>query len=111
MFQDFGLAQIFPLADEDAVKAPKVVSVSFSDPFVLITRNDGSVAVLSADETGDIDEVEQGPAVAQPKWTSGSLFEDNNDVFCLEYGDEEEASNVLLFLLSQSGGLHVSNFN
>lgn len=109
MRQDFGLAQIFPLADEDADNAPQVVSASFMDPFVSIVRNDGSVMVLRVDESGDLYRIEKDAAVSGGKWTSSSLYEDSNDLFRLDYGDdEEEMSNVLLFLLSAAGGLYVS---
>ena len=44
------------------------------------------------------------------QWKSGSLYEDSNDVFRLDFGDDsgDEASNVLGFLLSVTGGLQVS---
>ena len=73
-------------------------------------RDDGSLASLRADESGDLEEIEQGSSIKEAKWTSTSLYEDSNDVFRLEYGDDsdDEAGNVLLFLLSTAGGLHVS---
>ena len=66
--------------------------------------------VLKADETGDLEEVERGETVSELKWLSGSLYEDSNDVLRLESGDEEddEAGNVLMFLLAAGGGLQVS---
>ena len=89
--------------------APPAVSASFAEPYVLIIRRDGSLMVLIVDESGDLDEIEQGSAIKNVKWSSGSFYEDSNDVFRLEFGEEEdEASNVLAFLLSSSGGLHVS---
>lgn len=68
------------------------------------------MTVLGADESGDLDEIERGRTVLENKWLSGSLYDDANDVFCLESQDEEEeeeAGSVLLFLLSVAGGLHV----
>ena len=107
--EDFGLAQIFPLSDEDSEHVPQIVSAAFADPFILLVRSDGTLVTLKADHSGDLDELEQGASLKGAKWSSGSLYEDLNDVFRLEYGDEEdEASNVLMFLLSASGGLHVS---
>lgn len=65
--------------------------------------------VLTADESGDLDEVAQGDGFRQGKWLSGSLYEDSTDFLRLEYGDEsdDETSNVLMFLLSAAGGLQV----
>lgn len=105
----FGLAQIFPMTDDATGAEPKVIFADFSDPYVLLVRDDSSVMVLRADESGDLDEVEQGEAVREEKWVSGSLYEDSNDVLRLETGDdsEDEAGNVLMFLLSDGGGLQV----
>lgn len=105
----FGLAQIFPMTDDATGAEPKVIFADFSDPYVLLIRDDSSVMVLRADESGDLDEVEQGEAVREDKWVSGSLYEDSNDVLRLETGDdsEDEAGNVLMFLLSHGGGLQI----
>lgn len=109
--QGFGLAQIFPMTDDATGAEPKVVFADFSDPYVLLIRDDSSVMVLRADESGDLDEVEQGEAVREDKWVSGSLYEDSNDVLRLETEDdsEDEAGNVLMFLLSGGGGLQVGS--
>lgn len=109
----FGLAQIFPMTDDATGAEPKVIFADFSDPYVLLIRDDSSVMVLRADESGDLDEVEQGEAVREDKWVSGSLYEDSNDVLRLETGDdsEDEAGNVLMFLLSHGGGLQVGSLS
>ena len=109
----FGLAQIFPMTDDATGAEPKAISADFSDPYVLLIRDDSSVMVLRADESGDLDEVEQGEAVRQEEWVSGSLYEDSNDVLRLETGDdsEDEAGNVLMFLLSGGGGLQVGSIS
>ena len=97
------------MTDETTGAEPKIASVSFMDPYVLIIRDDLSVMVLRADESGDLDEVDLGEAIAKTKWLSGCLYEDSNDVLRLEIEDdnEEEAGNVLMFLLSSGGGLQV----
>ena len=66
--------------------------------------------VLKADETCDLEEIDRGDSVVGTKWLSGSLYEDSNDVLRLESGeeDDEEAGNVLMFLLTAAGGLQVS---
>lgn len=65
--------------------------------------------VLVIDERGEIDEATRGEALKEGLWRSGSLYEDSNDVLRLEYPEEseEEAGNVLMFLLSAAGGLQV----
>ena len=106
---DLGLAQIYPLTDEESDTGPKVAHASFADQYVLLTRDDSSAIVLTADESGDLDEVSQSEAFKAGQWVSGSLYEDSNDVLRLEYSEEseDEASNVLMFLLNVKGGLQV----
>ena len=98
------------MTDEESDAEPaKVVSASFADPYVLLIRDDFSAVLLTGDESGDLDEVPRGEAFRKGKWFSGSLFEDSNDVLRLEYPEDsdDEAGNVLLFLLSAVGGLQV----
>lgn len=106
---DFSLAQIFPMTDEATGAEPRILSASFSDPFVLLIRDDESILVLRADESGDLDEVEQGDNLKQKGFRAGSLYEDANDVFRLESDAEieDDAGNVLMFLLTVTGGLQV----
>ena len=106
---DLGLAQIYPLTDEDSDSGPKVISASFADPYILLIRDDSSAVVLTADENGDLDEISQSGAFEAGKWLSGSLYEDSNDLLRLEYPEEseDEAGNVLMFMLSAKGGLQV----
>jgi hypothetical protein len=97
------------MTDDSTGAEPKVFSAAFADPYVLLVRDDLSIMILKADESGDLDEIEQGEAIRETKWLSGSLYEDANDVLRLESDDdnEEEAGNVLLFLLTSHGGLEV----
>ena len=83
-----------------------MVSASFADPFILVIRDDSSAVVLTVDERGEIDEANRE---VPGRWRSGSLYEDSNDILRLEYLDDsdDEAGNVLLFLLSDAGGLQV----
>ena len=97
------------MTDEESESGPKVVNASFADPYVLLIRDDSSAVVLTADESGDLDEVSQSEAFKTGQWLSGSLYEDSSDVLRLEYPEEseDEASNVLMFLLNVKGGLQV----
>lgn len=99
------------MTDDITGAGPKVFSATFADPYVLLLRDDLSIMVLKADESGDLDEIEQGKASREPKWLSGSLYEDSNDVLRLESDDdnEDEAGNVLMFLLNSQGGLEVGS--
>ena len=74
---------------------------------MLLIKDDQSISVLAADESGDLEELQQGPTMKEGKWSSGSLYDDANDILQLEFGEEEEASNVLLFMLTSYGGLQV----
>ena len=99
------------MSDETTDAEPRVLSASFADPYVLLVRDDTSTLLLRAEESGDLDEVERGISLQQNGIRSGSLFEDTNDLFRLEYGEDsdDEAGNVLMFLLTCGGGLQVSS--
>ena len=101
------------MTDDTTGAEPKVSSASFADPYVLLLRDDTSILVLKADESGDLDEIEQAKASRKIGWLSGSLYEDSNDVLRLETDDEteDEAGNVLMFLLNTQGGLEVGHFD
>lgn len=106
MHLDFGLAQILEL-DEDNVSDAQVKAASFADPYVLLVKDDQSISVLAADESGDLEELQQGSTMKEGKWSSGSLYDDANDILQLEFSEEDEASNILLFMLTSNGGLQV----
>ena len=99
------------MTDEVTGAEPKIISASFADPYVLLIRDDASVMILKADESGDLDEVERGDNLLTTKWLSGSLYEDADGCFRLGPDDESEDDivNVLVFLLSAEGGLYVCN--
>lgn len=97
------------MTDETTGAEPKIISASFADPYVLLVRDDASVMILEADESGDLDEVERGDDLLTTNWLSGSLYEDADDSFRLgpDDGTEDDTVNVLMFLLSAEGGLYV----
>ncbi|KAI4193345.1 MAG: hypothetical protein LQ350_008363 [Teloschistes chrysophthalmus] len=106
---NFGLAQIFPLADETTGAEPKVVSASFADPYLLLIRDDEKITLLRVDESGDLDEVEQDPSLQEKNFRSGSLYDDIKGFFRLEseLETEDDAGTVLMFLLTVEGGLQI----
>ena len=99
------------MTDETTGAEPKAISASFTETYVLLVRDDFSVMILRAEEGGDLDELERGDSLNTTHWISGSLYEDSNDNFRLESDendvDDEDGGNVLMFLLSDKGGLQV----
>lgn len=87
-----------------------VVNATFMEPFVLLMVDDFKICVLGPDDMGNLDVLEQGKRLLDERWISGSLYDDTNDIFRLQYDDVEgeEAGHVLMFLLTSAGGLHVS---
>ncbi|KAJ9669033.1 mRNA cleavage and polyadenylation factor subunit [Coniosporium apollinis] len=93
---ELGLAQIIPMEDEATGADPKIISVSFADPYILVLRDDSSVIVLQADDSGDIEEIERGDAILATRWLSGSI-----------YKSPVTDNKALVCLLSAEGGLHI----
>ncbi|EER40763.1 cleavage factor two protein 1 [Histoplasma capsulatum var. duboisii H88] len=104
-----GLAQIFPVWDEDMSEEKSVVHTSFADPYVLIIRDDQSILLLQADESGDLDEAETDGIINSTTWISGSLYQDKYRSFNSYEGppNMKQSDNVLLFLLSSESKLYV----
>ncbi len=100
-----------PLSEED--DPPTVLAASFAEPYVLLLRDDASAMILKVDEAGDFESLDNGETLARTRWMSGSLYDDIKDVFRLESEDEdqEDFSSVLMFLLSEDGGLEVRNMS
>ena len=109
---DFSLSQIFPVSDESEDAESRVAFASIVEPYVLIIKEDSSLMVLRADESGELEETETTEAISGTKWISGSLFNDFNDFFRLtsDTMEEDDMANVLAFLLTTEGGLQVSSY-
>lgn len=101
---DLGLAQIYPVWDEDTSDERMAVSASFADPYLVILRDDSSLLLLQADDSGDLDEVTTEEPVASTKWLSCCVYKDTYKAFSSQ-------DDFLLFLLSSEGKLFVSNRN
>ena len=77
-------------------------SATFLDPYLVIIRDDSSVLLLQADESGDLDEVLLPNEVNSSRWRSGCLYRDNSRSFSIANSSSQDPSEdeVLLFLLS-----------
>ena len=110
---DLGLAQIYPVWDEDTSDERMAVSASFADPYLAILRDDSTLLLLQADDSGDLDEVPIDEPISSTKWLSCSLYHDKNKAFSFIEPNPESSSqiDVLLFMLSSDGKLFVSTTN
>ncbi|CEO58535.1 hypothetical protein PMG11_03252 [Penicillium brasilianum] len=105
---DLGLAQIYPVWDEDTDKERLAVSASFADPYLGILRDDSSLLLLQADDSGDLDEISLPDELSSLKWRSASLYQDNDQVFSSKSADTADG-NIILFLLSTDYKLSIVN--
>lgn len=85
------------------------VSASFVDPYLVIVRDDLSVLLLQADESGDLDEVSLSNEISSSRWRSGCLYHDNSQSFSTANSSSKDSSEdeVLLFLLNPEYKLSV----
>ncbi|KAF2836291.1 hypothetical protein M501DRAFT_997028 [Patellaria atrata CBS 101060] len=93
---ELGLSQILPMEDEATDVELKIVSVSFSDPYLLVLRDDSSVIILQVDDKGEIEEVDKGDGITNTKWISGNI-----------YSSPWTNNKAIALLLNAEGGLHV----
>lgn len=108
---DLGLAQIMPMCDDDTGAEPKILSASFADPFLLLVRDDSSIFVAQCDENNELEEIEKvEQTLLNTKWLAGCIYKDNDGVFALapvEKKDITRGKDVMMFLLSVGGALHI----
>ncbi|XHG02780.1 mRNA cleavage and polyadenylation factor subunit, variant 2 [Aspergillus wentii] len=99
---ELGLAQIYPVWDEDTSDERMAVAASFVDPYLAILRDDSTLLLLQADEKGDLDEVVLSEDISTKKWLSSCVYYDHNGCFSMVDPASEKSSRrtVLLFLLS-----------
>jgi hypothetical protein len=108
---DLGLAQILPMFDDDTGAEPKIVSASFADPFLLLVRDDASIFVAQCDDSNELEEIErEDDGLLTTKWLTGCLYTDTTNAFASVQSDKgsKDGENVMVFLLSSGGALHVS---
>ncbi|CAI7651198.1 unnamed protein product [Penicillium pancosmium] len=96
---ELGLAQIYPIWDEDTDEERVAVSASLMDPFIAILRDDASLLLLQADESGDLDEVALQDDISNLKCRSICLYKDKNHTFT-SASDPVDGGDTLLFVLT-----------
>ncbi|KAI1209162.1 CPSF A subunit region-domain-containing protein [Annulohypoxylon truncatum] len=107
---DFGLTQILPMLDEETGAEPRVDSASIADPFLLLVRDDASVFIAKIFKNLELEELEKEDSVlTSTKWATGCLYEDRSGIFAGAHSDEgaKTDENIVMFLLSKAGALHV----
>jgi cleavage and polyadenylation specificity factor subunit 1 len=107
-----GLSQIYPVWDEDTSDERVAVSASFTDPYLVIIRDDASVLLLQADESGDLDEVSLPDEISSSQWRSGCLYHDKFQAFSPAGSPSKDSkgNETLLFLLNSECKLMVGVF-
>ncbi|KAJ8175064.1 hypothetical protein LV164_008670 [Aspergillus fumigatus] len=106
---DLGLAQIYPVWDEDTSDERMAVSASLADPYIAILRDDSTLMLLQADDSGDLDEVELNEAARAGKWRSCCLYWDKAEFFSSTGPASKQGTRceLFLFLLSIDCRLYV----
>ncbi|KAI0178775.1 CPSF A subunit region-domain-containing protein [Hypoxylon sp. FL1284] len=105
----FGLTQILPMLNEETGAEPRVDSASIADPYLLLVRDDASVSIAKL-ENLELEELEnKDPALSSNKWATGCLYEDKSGIFAKTQSDKgaEAGENIIMFLLSKTGALHI----
>jgi hypothetical protein len=87
--------QIIPMEDEESGEELRIINASFSDPYMLVLREDSTVKIFKANGSGEIEDVEAS-GLNSTKWLSASLFKSST------------LEEIFAFLLTPEGGLHVS---
>ncbi|KAJ5902421.1 Cleavage/polyadenylation specificity factor A subunit C-terminal [Penicillium taxi] len=106
--KDLGLAQIYPVWDEETDEECVAVSARFADPYLAILRDDASILLLHADGSGDLDEISLPDELSTLKWRSCCLYRDKDEIFkVLGLRTSNSNESVLLFSLSSEYKLSI----
>jgi cleavage and polyadenylation specificity factor subunit 1 len=95
---DFSLEQIIPAIDETTGVELKNIGASFCDPYMLLFRDDSSIALFQVNGTGELEELERGDGILKFPWLSASV-----------YKSSATNGNALVFGLTAEGGLRVGS--
>ena len=96
--------------DDDTGAEPKIISASFAEPFLLLLRDDASIFIAQCDDNNELEEIErEDDTLLTTKWLTGCLYTDFSGLFASVRSDkgQKTGENVLMFLLSAGGALHV----
>jgi cleavage and polyadenylation specificity factor subunit 1 len=99
------------MVDEDTGAETRAVNASIADPFLMLVREDSSVLVAKIDKNLELEELEkEHDNLVSTKWLTGCLYEDNTGIFANIHTDRgsKPGENIVMFLLSGHGALHVS---
>lgn len=104
------LAQIYPVWDEDTSDERMALSASLADPYIAILRDDSTLLLLQADDSGDLDELDMSDILGNEKWLSCCLYWDTTHIFSPRGHASQQSTDcgLLLFLLSTDCRLFVS---
>ena len=74
IYVEFELEQIVPMNDESEDTDLRILRASFCDPYILVLRDDNSIAMLELDQkSGELIEMSTGNDF-QDNWRSGCLY-------------------------------------
>ncbi|KAE9968773.1 hypothetical protein BLS_005663 [Venturia inaequalis] len=93
---EFNMAQIIPASDETTEVELKNIGADFCDPYVLLLRDDSSIAIHQADKNGELEPLDRGDGILASRWLSACL-----------YKSDETENKTLLFGLTGEGQLRV----
>lgn len=110
MILDLGLSQILPMIDEETGAEPRAISASIADPYILLIRDDSSAVVAALNKDTELEEMDRDDkTLISTKWLTGCLYTDSQGFFSeANKGQKSRASNTVMFLLSGTGSLYVS---
>jgi cleavage and polyadenylation specificity factor subunit 1 len=94
MFAELNMEEMISMEDEESGTELRVISANFADPYLLILREDSSLKLFKASDSGELEELEW-PEPSSNKWLSASLYKPSS------------VSDVFAFLLAPDGGLQV----
>lgn len=102
------------MLDEETGAEPRVDYASIADPFILLVRDDASVFIAKIFKNLELEELErEDSALTSTKWATGCLYEDRSGMFSGAQTDKgsKPGENIVMFLLSKTGALHVSDIS
>ncbi|KAL1603936.1 mRNA cleavage and polyadenylation factor subunit [Paraconiothyrium brasiliense] len=91
---ELNMEQIITMEDEEGNDGLHILNAVFSDPYMLILREDSSAKLYQASGDGEVEEVEAS-GLSSTQWLSASLYKSS------------ASSEIYAFLLTHQGGLHV----